>query len=103
MRSELLVPGSRLSPTPLQGRVPILLVQQPGKQLGHEMNLWGAGWDLLIPKGWGMAFWVPLVRRTVTTEHPEVALLFFPPSQKKKRVHAFILSVSLVLILAFKA
>lgn len=61
MRSEVLVPGSRLSPTPLQGRVPILLVHQPGKQVGHEMNSWGSGWDLLLPKGWGMAFWVPLV------------------------------------------
>lgn len=61
MRSELLVPGSRLRPTPLQGRVPILLVHQPGKQVGCEMSSWGAGWDLLLPKGWGMAFWVSLV------------------------------------------
>lgn len=65
MRSEVLVPGSRLSPTPLQGRVPILLVHHPGKQVGHEMSSWGAGWDLLLPKGWGMAFWVPLVYRGV--------------------------------------
>ncbi|XP_058504584.1 ribonucleases P/MRP protein subunit POP1 [Solea solea] len=65
MRSEVLVPGSRLSPTPLQGRVPVLLVHQPGKQVGHEMSSWGAGWDLLLPKGWGMAFWVPLVYRGV--------------------------------------
>ncbi|XP_076004688.1 ribonucleases P/MRP protein subunit POP1 [Genypterus blacodes] len=65
MRSEVLVPGSRLSPTPPQGRVPLLLVQQPGKQVGHEMGSWGAGWDLLLPKGWGMAFWVPLVYRGV--------------------------------------
>uniref|UniRef100_A0A3B5AHF8 POP1 homolog, ribonuclease P/MRP subunit n=1 Tax=Stegastes partitus TaxID=144197 RepID=A0A3B5AHF8_9TELE len=65
MRSEVLVPGSRLSPTPLQGRVPILLLHQSGKQVGHEMNSWGAGWDLLLPKGWGMAFWVPLVYRGV--------------------------------------
>lgn len=65
MRSEVLVPGSRLSPTPLQGRVPILLVEQPGKQVGHEMSSWGAGWDLLLPKGWGMAFWIPLVYRGV--------------------------------------
>ncbi|XP_037309775.2 ribonucleases P/MRP protein subunit POP1 isoform X1 [Pungitius pungitius] len=65
MKSELLVPGSRLSPTPLQGRVPLLLVHQPGKQVGHEMSCWGAGWDLLLPKGWGMAFWVPLVYRDV--------------------------------------
>ncbi|XP_071390459.1 ribonucleases P/MRP protein subunit POP1 [Centroberyx affinis] len=65
MRSEVLVPGSRLSPTPLQGRVPLLLVHQPGKQVGQEMSSWGAGWDLLLPKGWGMAFWVPLVYRGV--------------------------------------
>uniref|UniRef100_A0A7N8YC96 POP1 homolog, ribonuclease P/MRP subunit n=1 Tax=Mastacembelus armatus TaxID=205130 RepID=A0A7N8YC96_9TELE len=65
MRSEVLVPGSKLSPTPPQGRVPILLVHQPGKQVGHEMSSWGAGWDLLLPKGWGMAFWVPLVYRGV--------------------------------------
>ncbi|XP_068179924.1 ribonucleases P/MRP protein subunit POP1 isoform X2 [Antennarius striatus] len=65
MRSEVLVPGSRLSSTPPQGRVPILLVQQPGKQVGHEMSCWGAGWDLLVPKGWGMAFWVPLVYKGV--------------------------------------
>ncbi|KAM6935643.1 ribonucleases P/MRP protein subunit POP1 isoform 2-T2 [Lycodopsis pacificus] len=65
MKTEVLVPGSRLSPTPLQGRVPVLLVHQPGKQVGHEMSSWGAGWDLLLPKGWGMAFWVPLVYRGV--------------------------------------
>ncbi|XP_024122987.1 ribonucleases P/MRP protein subunit POP1 [Oryzias melastigma] len=65
MRSELLVPGSRLSPTPPQGRVPVLLVHQPGKQVGTDMSSWGAGWDLLLPKGWGMAFWVPLVYRGV--------------------------------------
>ncbi|XP_028985467.1 LOW QUALITY PROTEIN: ribonucleases P/MRP protein subunit POP1 [Betta splendens] len=65
MRSEVLVPGTRLRPTPLQGRVPVLLVHQPGKQVGHEMSSWGAGWDLLLPKGWGMAFWVPLVYRGV--------------------------------------
>ncbi|XP_072316657.1 ribonucleases P/MRP protein subunit POP1 [Eucyclogobius newberryi] len=65
MRGDMLVPGSRLWPIPLQGRVPVLLVHQPGKQVGHEMNTWGAGWDILLPKGWGMAFWVPLVYRGV--------------------------------------
>ncbi|XP_036395476.1 ribonucleases P/MRP protein subunit POP1 [Megalops cyprinoides] len=65
MKNELLVPGSRLHPTPPQGRVPMLLVQQAGKQVGSEMASWGAGWDLLLPKGWGMAFWVPLVYRGV--------------------------------------
>ncbi|XP_074540482.1 ribonucleases P/MRP protein subunit POP1 [Halichoeres trimaculatus] len=65
MRSEVLVPGSRLGPAAPQSRVPILLIHQPGQQLGHKMSSWGAGWDLLLPKGWGMAFWIPLVYRGV--------------------------------------
>lgn len=65
MKRDVLVPGSRLAPTPLQGRVPILLVHQPGKQVGCEMGSWGAGWDILLPKSWGMAFWVPLMYRGV--------------------------------------
>ncbi|XP_045568540.1 ribonucleases P/MRP protein subunit POP1 [Salmo salar] len=64
LRNDVLVPGSRL-PTPLQGRVPVLLVQQSGKSQGTEMGSWGTGWDLLLPKAWGMAFWVPLVYRGV--------------------------------------
>ena len=64
LRNDVLVPGSRL-PTPLQGRVPVLLVQQSGKSQGTEMGSWGAGWDLLLPKAWGMAFWVPLVWTTL--------------------------------------
>ncbi|XP_041758253.2 ribonucleases P/MRP protein subunit POP1 isoform X1 [Coregonus clupeaformis] len=64
LRNDVLVPGSRL-PTPLQGRVPVLLVQQSGKSQGTEMGSWGMGWDLLLPKAWGMAFWVPLVYRGV--------------------------------------
>uniref|UniRef100_W5MUE7 POP1 homolog, ribonuclease P/MRP subunit n=1 Tax=Lepisosteus oculatus TaxID=7918 RepID=W5MUE7_LEPOC len=65
MRSELLVPASQLSPTPPQSRVPVLLVHQPGKQVGEEKSSWGTGWDLLLPKGWGMAFWIPLIFRGV--------------------------------------
>ncbi|XP_044063010.1 ribonucleases P/MRP protein subunit POP1 isoform X2 [Siniperca chuatsi] len=84
MRSEVLVPGSRLSPIPLQGRVPILLVHQPGKQVGHEMSSWGAGWDLLLPKGWGMAFWVPLVYRGVRIGGLNMSLKY---SQNKGAPH----------------
>ncbi|XP_067094443.1 ribonucleases P/MRP protein subunit POP1 [Osmerus mordax] len=73
MRSEVLVPGSRLQPLP-QGRVPVLLVQQPGKQAGQEQASWGVGWDLLLPKAWGMAFWVPLVYRGVRVGGLNMAL-----------------------------
>ncbi|XP_030638970.1 ribonucleases P/MRP protein subunit POP1 [Chanos chanos] len=74
MKSQLLVPGSRLSPVPLQGRIPVLLVHQPGKQQGQEMASWGTGWDLLLPKGWGMAFWIPLLYRGVRTGGLQVGL-----------------------------
>ncbi|XP_052000041.1 ribonucleases P/MRP protein subunit POP1 isoform X2 [Xyrauchen texanus] len=64
MRSELLVPGSSLSAA-AQSRVPVLLVHHAGRMRGVERLHWGCGWDLLLPKGWGMAFWVPLVYRGV--------------------------------------
>ncbi|KAI2654810.1 Ribonucleases P/MRP protein subunit POP1 [Labeo rohita] len=64
MRSELLVPGSRLSAA-AQAGVPVLLVHQGGRVRGEERLHWGSGWDLMLPKGWGMAFWVPLVYRGV--------------------------------------
>ncbi|XP_039544756.1 ribonucleases P/MRP protein subunit POP1 [Pimephales promelas] len=61
-RSDLLVPGSRLSSS---SAVPVLLVHHAGRVCGEERRHWGSGWDLLLPKGWGMAFWVPLVYRGV--------------------------------------
>ncbi|XP_078397233.1 ribonucleases P/MRP protein subunit POP1 [Cetorhinus maximus] len=63
MRSKLLVPGTRLDLGPQESKIPILLVQQPGKMAGQEHTGWGSGWDILIPKGWGMAFWIPLIYR----------------------------------------
>nr|XP_020044089.1 ribonucleases P/MRP protein subunit POP1 [Castor canadensis] len=63
MRSELLVPGSQLVLGPQESKIPILLIQQPGKVTGDDRLGWGSGWDVLLPKGWGMAFWIPLVYR----------------------------------------
>uniref|UniRef100_A0A480U8K2 Ribonucleases P/MRP protein subunit POP1 n=1 Tax=Sus scrofa TaxID=9823 RepID=A0A480U8K2_PIG len=62
-RSELLVPGSQLLLGPHESKVPILLIQQPGKATGDDQRGWGSGWDVLLPKGWGMAFWIPFVYR----------------------------------------
>ncbi|XP_077928315.1 ribonucleases P/MRP protein subunit POP1 isoform X4 [Halichoerus grypus] len=62
-RSELLVPGSQLVLGPQESRIPILLIQQPGKVTGDERRGWGSGWDVLLPKGWGMAFWIPFIYR----------------------------------------
>ncbi|XP_027287325.1 ribonucleases P/MRP protein subunit POP1 isoform X3 [Cricetulus griseus] len=63
MRSELLVPGSQLVLGPRESKIPILLIQQPGKVTGKDRLGWGSGWDVLLPKGWGMAFWIPFIFR----------------------------------------
>ncbi|XP_037659279.1 ribonucleases P/MRP protein subunit POP1 isoform X2 [Choloepus didactylus] len=63
MRSELLVPGSQLVLGPQESKIPILLIQQPGKVTGEDRLGWGSGWDVLLPKGWGMAFWIPFIYR----------------------------------------
>ncbi|XP_039111409.1 ribonucleases P/MRP protein subunit POP1 [Hyaena hyaena] len=62
-RSELLVPGSQLVLGPHESKIPILLIQQPGRVAGDDRRGWGSGWDVLLPKGWGMAFWIPFIYR----------------------------------------
>ncbi|KAM6457605.1 ribonucleases P/MRP protein subunit POP1 isoform 2-T2 [Liasis olivaceus] len=61
LRSKLLVPGSHLDLGPQESKIPILLVQQPGKMAGDDRLGWGSGWDIYLPKGWGMAFWLPFI------------------------------------------
>ncbi|XP_041422492.1 ribonucleases P/MRP protein subunit POP1 isoform X2 [Xenopus laevis] len=65
MRSELLVPGSRLELGNNESKIPVLLIQQPGKRTGNDRPGWGSGWDICLPKGWGMAFWIPFIYRGV--------------------------------------
>ncbi|KAJ3022592.1 hypothetical protein HKX48_005778 [Thoreauomyces humboldtii] len=65
-RSEALVPGSILQPTDEDTAIPILLIQRnsagshaPRQNTGGKVNnffQFTSGWDLLAPKGWGMAF-----------------------------------------------
>ncbi|XP_029447635.1 ribonucleases P/MRP protein subunit POP1 [Rhinatrema bivittatum] len=63
MRSELLVPGSQLNLGTHESKIPLLLIQQPGKVTGEERPGWGSGWDICFPKGWGMAFWISFIYR----------------------------------------
>jgi ribonuclease P/MRP protein subunit POP1 len=42
-----------------ESRIPVLLIQNPGinpANLNH--GHYGSGWDLILPTGWSMAFWV---------------------------------------------
>ena len=58
-RSKNLVPGSSLPLTPEEARVPVLLIQQPPGP--GTPDGFGSGWDLIVPAGWGISFWVNLV------------------------------------------
>ncbi|XP_064624406.1 ribonucleases P/MRP protein subunit POP1-like [Lineus longissimus] len=68
-RSELLVPGTDLYLGAEESRIPVLLLQNPGttttttKQVDHSLYGYGSGWDLVVPAGWGMAFWLGLIFR----------------------------------------
>lgn len=68
-RSELLVPGSRLALSEEEiSHIPLLLVQLPGCREDHHgyadfISGYGSGWDIILPAGWAMPFWIALVYR----------------------------------------
>ena len=43
--------------------IPILLLQNPGCTNNSGDPGYGSGWDIVIPQGWGMAFWLGLIYR----------------------------------------
>lgn len=43
--------------------IPILLLQNPGSTNSSGDPGYGSGWDVVIPRGWGMAFWLGLIYR----------------------------------------
>ncbi|XP_063968428.1 ribonucleases P/MRP protein subunit POP1-like isoform X2 [Lytechinus pictus] len=71
LRSDLLVPGTDLNLGRSEARIPVLLLHHPGIRTsacneGNEstgMLGYGGGWDLVVPRKWGMAFWMGLVYR----------------------------------------
>ncbi|XP_045157725.2 ribonucleases P/MRP protein subunit POP1-like [Mercenaria mercenaria] len=69
LKSQKLVPGLPLELGDDESRIPVIVIQRPGVTSlancrGHSPNLGqGSGFDMLLPKGWGMAFWLALVFR----------------------------------------
>ncbi|XP_050539445.1 ribonucleases P/MRP protein subunit POP1 [Daktulosphaira vitifoliae] len=41
--------------------IPILLIQRPGRCLADSRPGYGSGWDVIIPSGWAMPFWLGLI------------------------------------------
>ncbi|KAI9094118.1 ribonucleases P/MRP protein subunit POP1-domain-containing protein [Phlyctochytrium arcticum] len=65
-KSNSLIPGTKLQPQTSDVIVPILLVQRNTQPLertpsGTESREFTSGWDMIVPKNWGMDFWKQLV------------------------------------------
>lgn len=42
-----------------ESRIPVLIIQNPGTNPSEQNHgHYGSGWDLIMPAGWSMAFWV---------------------------------------------
>uniref|UniRef100_T1J060 Uncharacterized protein n=1 Tax=Strigamia maritima TaxID=126957 RepID=T1J060_STRMM len=65
LRSKRAVPGLELDLGENEPKIPIILIQNPGNRTSglSPMNF-GAGWDLILPSGWGMPFWISLIYNT---------------------------------------
>ncbi len=61
-RSEKFVKSSVLSLGDSAPQIPVLMIQQTPQVSADGPSL-GAGWDLVLPPDWAMAFWVALVYR----------------------------------------
>ncbi|KAJ9061049.1 Ribonucleases P/MRP protein subunit pop1 [Entomophthora muscae] len=61
-RSQLLIPGSALEPTPNDSRIPVLLVRcATVDHVSCSSRPTTTGWNLIVPGGFGMDFWKALV------------------------------------------
>ncbi|KAG2180764.1 hypothetical protein INT44_003771, partial [Umbelopsis vinacea] len=63
-RSKNLLPGTKLTPTDNDARIPIILAQ---RGVATHTNTtpsspeYQSGWNIILPKGWGVSFWKSLV------------------------------------------
>lgn len=81
---QMLVPGARLKPTEQDDRVPVVVIQRTVGDPTYRKQLFG--YTLLVPRGWGQAFWLSLVhpgtkvlgQAQVRQQHLNAGLLSFP-------------------------
>ncbi|KAJ9596564.1 hypothetical protein L9F63_012397 [Diploptera punctata] len=63
MRSHSLVPGNMLEEL-AKSCIPVLLIQRPGCQDSAQNRIgYSSGWDIVLPAGWALPFWLGLVFR----------------------------------------
>ncbi len=61
LRAKCLIPGSELQNVEPLSKVPVLLVQSSINSGVKTCGSLFAGWDLIVPETWAMAFWLTLV------------------------------------------
>ncbi|CAG8436872.1 7617_t:CDS:10 [Ambispora gerdemannii] len=92
-RSQNLIPGQKLLPLAEDARIPILLVQRGAQtsqvqqqQQRQYPSEYTCGWNIILPVGWGMAFWKSFIfagawvggLRERHNFHFEAGLSYFP-------------------------
>ncbi|XP_071964553.1 ribonucleases P/MRP protein subunit POP1-like [Antedon mediterranea] len=116
MRSEQLVPGTPLDLGRQESRIPVLILHNPGSQTLSKDKYgspnfgtlgYGAGFDVIIPSGWGLEFWVAFyfrgaragARREASSSHLQQGRPEFPldyPDTQSGKLYAKSLREELV-------
>ncbi|KAG1665116.1 Ribonucleases P/MRP protein subunit POP1 [Nymphon striatum] len=64
IRSEQILPASEINLNTIGCYVPVVLIQRPGvEDSANDCLGYSGGWDIILPSGWGMPFWISLVYR----------------------------------------
>ncbi|CAK1545025.1 unnamed protein product [Leptosia nina] len=90
-----LVPGEINEDDPKIQSIPIVLIQLPGSQNSEYKKIgYGSGWDIIVPSGYGLAFWLTFVMFGARsgglreTEHLalEMGECYFPPDSESGKL-----------------
>lgn len=85
-RAKQLVPGSRLQPTAEDDSIPVLMAQRSALRSADDVDKGVGGYTLIVPQGWGSAFFQalvaasarPLSQESLRSLHLETATPSYP-------------------------
>lgn len=63
LRFHFVCAGSKLELGAEENQVPIVLIHRPGGSGSSSRGLSTDGWDVILPAGWAMPFWIAFVYR----------------------------------------
>ncbi|CAG4950015.1 unnamed protein product [Colias eurytheme] len=90
-----IVPGEVNEDDPALQSIPVVLIQQAGSQNSESKKVgYGSGWDIIVPSGYGIPFWLTFVmfgartgglRETENLAH-EMGECYFSPDSNSGRI-----------------